>query len=131
MSVKLLERAAKSPAAKQLVAVRHDTPLKPVDSAPAGLGMATVDHFVPFHFSTNALKSGEEPIVPTATQLDALTHDTSFSASPTFEPVAGSVASVHFFPFHRSANGRSGEAPTAKQLFVPTQDTLARAERLP
>jgi hypothetical protein len=44
------------------------------------LGLDTIDHVVPFHAITN-VEVGVVRVYPTATQSDALAHDTDFSSS--------------------------------------------------
>jgi len=71
-----------NPTAKQLLALVHETPNSVAYRAPAGLGLATIDHALPFHRSTNVLPV---PIAapsdsPTAKQVLAFTHDTPCSS---------------------------------------------------
>lgn len=49
------------------------------------MGLDTIDHVVPFHAITN-VETGVVPVYPTATQSDALAHDTDISSS--FVPAA-------------------------------------------
>jgi hypothetical protein len=76
-NVLTVELVCHQPTAKQLVEDGHDTPLRSVIDAPAGLGIVTIDQTVPFQRSTNCV----EPVLavsiePTAKQLVALAQAT-------------------------------------------------------
>ena len=59
------------PTAKQLVAVGHDTPARSTMSAADVLAGGTIDHFVPFQCSINAVSASSPSTEPTAKQLVA------------------------------------------------------------
>jgi hypothetical protein len=54
-NVLVVEPVVELPTAKQLVVLRHATPLK-LAAESLGLGLATIDQLVPFQCSTNVLK---------------------------------------------------------------------------
>jgi hypothetical protein len=92
------------PTAKQKVALRHVTPKKPPTN-PFGFGVATIDHFAPFHRSTNGLNwvlSMEE--FPTAKQLFVPAHEMLLSSTLDAPAGVGMATTDHLVPFHRSAN---------------------------
>jgi hypothetical protein len=86
--------------------------VKLADEAPPGLGVATVDHVVPFQWRAN----GPAPFAPTAMQLAAAEHDT---ARRLFVASLMPFVIAHTEPFHRSTMTLSELAPpTAVQLVA-------------
>jgi hypothetical protein len=75
-SVLLAPDVVYEPTASQLVADTHDTPPSRVDSGLATFNVALIDHADPFHFSANVLTTPPTLYCPTATHIDAATHDT-------------------------------------------------------
>src|SRR6266550_1080205 len=69
------------PAAKQEVAAMHETPARPLELAPDGLGLLAMVHLVPFHRSTSAEVLPVED-APTAKQFVAPVHDTPWRELP-------------------------------------------------
>jgi hypothetical protein len=67
------------PTAKQSPEI-HVTPLSALPVAPAGFGLATIDHAVPFQRSMSVLIWLFEPERPTAKQFVAERHETSWSS---------------------------------------------------
>src|SRR5439155_137795 len=111
----------------------HATSLRKLWLRLGAFGLATIDHAVPFHRSTSVIASedGEDrTAAPTAKQLVAETHDTSFSE---FSPcLLGLVTIDHAVPFHRSAKVRVPNpplsvVPTAMQNVALRQATLSNA----
>src|SRR6266571_8656933 len=92
-----------SPTATQRPALAHETPAKLLETAPAGSGVLSRRHRVPFQTSATVPPAVNlDPQKPTATQRDAARHDTPVSviAWPGF----GAGFSVrHLVPFHASA----------------------------
>jgi hypothetical protein len=108
------------PTAKHVVVVGHDTPLRPLPDAPAGLGLASIDHVVPFHSSTNVLGGAAAVNVPTAKHRVVVGHDTP--ARPLLvAPTGLGLATIdQVVPFHCSTKVFVAEpvvnVPTAMQL---------------
>ena len=75
-----VEPTKESPTALQLVGLGHETPFSPLNVAPLGLGLATIDQAVPFQRSVNVLLVKPAEDEPTAKQLVGLGHDTAKSA---------------------------------------------------
>ncbi|MFL5859704.1 MAG: hypothetical protein ACJ780_02850 [Solirubrobacteraceae bacterium] len=105
---------SKPPTTVQAVADVHDTPLKELEVAPAGLGIPWLDQILPFQRSTNG-----KPLLkdPAAMQAFADAHDTPFN------PPAGLGirCSDQVLPFQRSTNGP--KLPTAVQTVADVHDT--------
>ena len=103
----------------QLVGLVHDTPFRVDEDEPLGVGVATVDHVVPFQWRAN----GAAPFDPTAMQLAAAEHDT---ARRCFDVSASPLVIVHTEPFHRSTSTRSvSPLPTAVQFVAVQQETAS------
>ena len=123
------EVLAKEPTAKQLVVVGHDTPLKVLSAPPAGLGLATIDHVVPFQSSTSELLAKKLlRDEPTAKQLVVLVHDTPLNAENTAPVGLGLMTRAQVVPFQRSTNDLTTvelltKEPTAKQLVAVGHET--------
>lgn len=118
---------AKTPTAKQLAALGHDTLNNWFTFAP-GLGLDTIDHFEPFHCSTSVCPQPPCVKLPTATQLFVVVHETP--ARPLGSvPWFGLGTIPHFAPFHRSMSVLDAvlveEPPTAMQNDVLRHDTAA------
>jgi glycine/D-amino acid oxidase-like deaminating enzyme len=122
------ERSSQDPTAVQAVAAAHDTPWKPLRTAPAGSGTGCTDHEVPFHRSASGTLPPEvlSP-TPTARQLPADVQDTpnrALSPWPT-----GGIRIGHEVPFHVSASGTLGllpALPTATHELAEAHDTASR-----
>jgi hypothetical protein len=115
----LVEPASYVPIATQLLAVVHETLCKPLEVAPAGVGVATTVQLVPFHRSSNDLSVDPLSTPPTAKQLFALTQETPNRLAVV--PGGVGLGTIdHAVPFHRSTNVQSAcgpaVSPTAKQL---------------
>ena len=67
------------------------------------LGLGTIDHTMPSHTITNVSVTGPVSVKPTATQSDALTHDTDLSSSAKV-PALGLGTIDHAVPFHTITN---------------------------
>src|SRR5690349_371216 len=103
-----------SPTAEQSVAPEQATEMSSA-SAPAGDGVGTIDHVVPFHCSASGLalsmfgSSGlPDPVyeLPTAKHAEALVHATPLNPAPSW-PAGNGVASIdHAPPVERSTSGR-------------------------
>jgi hypothetical protein len=93
----------------------HDTPYSSDPPVPVGLGLGTIAQLVPFHRSTSVPDAED----PTAKQLVALVHDTSYSAPGGLG--LGTIAQL--MPFQRSISVPDPEYPTAKQLVLLVHDT--------
>ena len=93
------------PTATQYDALTHDTDVKMSLGLDAlgldALGLDTVDHDDPSHTIANVVPENGSPVYPTATQYDALTHDTDDSS---FEPLLGLDMVDHAVPSHTIAN---------------------------
>ena len=119
----------RSPTAKQLVVLVHDTAFS---SAPAEVrfGDAAIDQAVPSQPSMNGVDRPPDASleVPTAKQVVALGHDvppkpTSAAAGP------GAVTSAQVCPFQLSINGEKFatgalSVPAAKHITADTHETL-------
>jgi hypothetical protein len=115
------------PTAKQFVALEQDTPLSVTVVAPAGVGLATIDHVVPFHCSISVVDVSvvreAAAASPTATQLVGLEHDTpSSSTNGSFRGV-GLATIDQPVPFQRSINEPFASEPTAKHSDGLEHDT--------
>jgi len=114
------------PTAKHFVALTHDTELSVLPTKPLpALGLDTIVHAVPFHTIANVVSWVIMPVYPTATQYDALTHDTDVNLSVV--PALGLDTLDHDEPFHTIANvvPENGVPlyPTATQYDALTHDT--------
>lgn len=118
-------KGLEAPAAIHIVADVQATPLrKPLPWG--GLGVAWIDHRVPFHRSA----SGPAPDPPTPVQADAEVQDTPFRPPPWDRLGVG--WSCHLLPFHRSARAVCAPelldvTPTASHADGDTQDTPNKA----
>ena len=95
----------------QKLALVHETPRSDVLVAPVALGLLTVVHAVPFHWSTSVLA----PAPPTATQEVV---ELQLTARSVADPDgAGLGITVHAMPFHSSMSGEgpAPACPTATQ----------------
>ena len=117
------------PAAVQAVADLHDTPLRALPEAPAGLGVAWMDQAVPFQASASV--PCRPPLLkeyPVAAQAVADVHDTPLKMLPV-APAGWGVAWIdQLVPFHRSASSTAAPAlltvcPTAVQAAADEHDT--------
>ena len=84
------------------------------------LGLDTIDHVVPFHAITN-VAVGLPKLLPTATQSDALAHDTDISSS--WVPPLGLDTVDHAVPFHAITNVEGSSLPTATHDDAEIHDT--------
>jgi hypothetical protein len=92
------------PTASQFTALVHDTPVKMLKTALAGLGVARIDHVEPFQRSANVLLELGVEYEPTAKQLVALEHDTALRET-SVAPIGVGVATIdHVDPFQRSTS---------------------------
>jgi hypothetical protein len=110
-----------NPTAKQLVVLVHATPKRSLFAAPAGFGLATIDHAEPFQCSMSVL-AGPRPATPTAKQLVALGHATE-NRPGDGDPLGLGLATIdHAVPFQRSMSVLVSpfdcDAPTARQLVA-------------
>src|ERR1700722_17397794 len=106
----------------QKLAPVHETPRREVLVAPVTLGLPTVLHVVPFHWSTSVLA----PAPPTATQKVGELQLTAKSvAGP---DGAGLGITVHDVPSHSSISGEgpAPDCPTATQNEPLTQESPSR-----
>jgi hypothetical protein len=71
-------------------------------------GLGTIDHTVPFHTITNVSIAEPVSVEPTATQSDALTHDTDHSQSKTVLGL-GLDTIDHTVPSHTITNVSNAE----------------------
>jgi hypothetical protein len=123
MSAVVVEPVEELPAAKQLVVLGHDTPVRTLLVAPAGLGLAMMDQLGLMGSKRNTSVWFDEPPEPTAKQRDALRQFTPFRTPP---PIGFGLATTdQLTPFQRSTSVWFDEPvkPTAKQLVVLTHDT--------
>src|SRR6516165_7446461 len=117
-------KGLEAPAAMHVVADVHATPLKkPLPWG--GLGVAWIDHLVPFHRSA----SGPAPELPIAVHADAEVQDTPFRSPPWDRLGVGWIR--HRVPFQRSATARDAPvvltlAPTAVHADADVQATPSR-----
>src|SRR6185503_7534621 len=91
---------SESPAAKHKVALGHDTARSLGKVSPAGLGLATIDHEVPFQRSMRVRGVMPLSALPTAKQLVELRHVTSSSALFSAPDGFGLGTIDHVEPFH-------------------------------
>jgi len=110
--------ASYQPAASQEVAAVHDTPLRIVAAAAAGLGTDWAAQAVPSHLAAK-VGAGLLKFLATASQDLADGHDTPARAPAR----AGKVCDAHFDPFHASATSPEGPVATASQKLADAQDT--------
>jgi hypothetical protein len=117
------------PTAKHEVALAHETDVSAGLVLPAGFGLATIDHAVPFQRSTSV--RGVMPLLasPTAKQLVVLAHETpKRSLFPA--PAGFGLATIdQAEPFQRSMSvlaGLTPDTPTAKQLVALGHETENR-----
>src|SRR5438128_1457406 len=107
------------PTATQDVAEAHETELKMVWSAPAGVGAAWVAQLPPEKRSMSGCRS---PVVPAAVHSVVDEHETPRNEPPP-PGNAGVVCTVHPVPFHVWATGPETfappEKPTAVQRVAP------------
>ena len=90
------------PTATQFAAVAQDTEERALWKVKR-LGLATIDHRVPFQCSTKILMAPEDRLYwPTATQVVAVVHDTPERKELTLGPGLGLVMIDHFAPFQCS-----------------------------
>jgi hypothetical protein len=131
-------RDAKSPTAKQLVVLAHETPLRLDSMLPARFGVAMTFQLVPFHRSTNVRDDESGPDVevsPTAKQLVAPGHEIPDRLVAVAPFGAGLGTMFQLVPFHRSISGASlsdtpakvDSSPTAKQFVALEQATPFRS----
>ena len=103
----------------------HDTPLRKLNGAPAGLGVSWIVHRVPFH------RSAKPPVsdAPEASQAPGAVQETPVRTLKNCAPEGFGVCwTAQVLPFHRSANVTSApepvtESPTATHEFAPVQVT--------
>lgn len=104
----------------------HDTPLRPLESAPEGLGVLSTDQFVPFQRSA----SGPSFELPTAMHAVLDWHQTPFSELKTEPDGIGAGRTVQFDPSHCSISARLPETsmkePTAMQFELDVHQTLLK-----
>jgi hypothetical protein len=127
-------RLVKNPTAVHDISEAHDTPANWPYVAPAGFGVRSIDHLVPFHRSasiTSLLARLAKYQNPTAIQDFGDAHDTPTSWL-LVAPAGFGVRSIdQLLPSHRSANvasvfARSVRNPTAVQDFLEKHDTPRR-----
>jgi len=115
------------PTAKQFAASEQDTPFSVTVVAPAGVGLATIDHVVPFHCSINvfdmSVVAETSAVSPTATQLVGLEHDTPSRSRNDCVRALGLATIDQPVPFQRSINDPFASDPTAKQSDGLEHDT--------
>jgi hypothetical protein len=99
---------------------------------PAGFGVRTIDHFVPFHRSARVCTSPEaawyEPTDQQSPPVRQLTDDRLALAEPAGD---GVVCRRQVEPVSSSVSGREDtvlvpKTPTARQFDVETHDTPSR-----
>src|SRR5271154_3222225 len=95
--------------------VAHDTPLRLLSLVPEGSGTPVSDHPAPFHVSTRRCTTVLRKKVPTATQCDALGHETPVRLAPVAPAGFGLATIPQSVPFHRSTSVPRPR-PTAKQF---------------
>jgi hypothetical protein len=98
----------------------QDTPRSLLAFASLGLGVAWIDHSVPFQYSANVFLSDGIPnlmkYVPTAVHEVDEAQDTPSSSLAPFDSLGLGVVWIdHSVPFQRSANVFSPDSPTAIQ----------------
>jgi hypothetical protein len=117
-----MPRSPYPPTATQTFLAGQDTLFSPLDVAPTGVGMASTDHFLPFHRSASGCSL--LPPKPTAVQAVADEHDTALSTL--FAVKAWVAWTDHRLSVQRSAKTPRLEFPTAKQTVVDGHDTPYR-----
>lgn len=105
----------------------HETAAKPLYACPLGLGLRTIDQAEPFQDSVRV--TGIELLFvydPTATQNDALTHETPLS--PTSVPPFGTGlrTTVQDEPFHISASAHLWALLSVKEPTATQREALAQ-----
>jgi hypothetical protein len=103
------------PTAKQLVALVHATLLSMLPEPIAGLGLVTIDHFVPFQRSINVLEALPVAAPPTAKQLVGLVQDTPLSSGSGAPLGVGLATNDQTVPSQCSISVGPPVVPTAKQ----------------
>jgi hypothetical protein len=132
-SEKRSELPSKLPTAVQATAELHDTLLRVLAMAPAGLGVDCSFQTVPFHLSAN-VTSEEEALLkddPTAIHAVAELHETPASFVTIAPAGSGVACTVQAVPFHTSARGTSFltvlvNHPAAVQAVAEVHDTPLR-----
>jgi hypothetical protein len=117
-----------APTAVHTEAEVHETPPRPADAAPGGLGTCWMLHLMPFQRSA----STPDAVLPVAVHAEEEVHETAAKPYPgLWEAVVGWMR--HLWPFQRSASVPTGlpskvvkAAPTAVQLEREVHDTPFR-----
>ena len=116
------------PTAKQLVALVHETLSSRLLPVLVLLGLATIDHAVPFQRWMRVLIWPSSKL-PTAKQFVALVHDTLLNRLEPVLDLLGLGTIDHVEPFQRSTrvlDRESPDVPTAKHVVALGHDTPAR-----
>ena len=117
-----------SPTAVHHAVPMHETPLRSTLVCPAGFGVDTTVHVVPFHSSDMLAVPPAEFPTPMHTVDDV--QETAVNCEATPRPVVGTVWAVQVVPFQLAAVGAYVLAPvaspTAMQKVVLGHDTPAR-----
>jgi len=117
-----------SPKARQRVLVAHEMESSAAVEAPAGIGLATIDHRLPFHRSSSGRDCTKPRAAPTAQQLLLVVQETADRSTDTARAGLGFDATDHFDPSHwRISALLMGESvtysPTAMQCRLDVHDT--------
>src|SRR5215471_13482282 len=117
-----------SPVTVQADGEVHDTPLKKVCTAPAGLGVGRMVHRFPSHHSAKGLDwDPEVKYAPTARQAEGDGHETlsrPLCAPPPWGLGVGRMVQVT--PSHRSARVPDSDPPTEMHAEEELHDTALR-----
>ena len=119
------------PVAVHALAEVHDTPLRALALAPAGLGVAWMDQAVPFQCSAS-VPWRPRPLkeFPVAVHAAAEVHETALKMLPEAPAGCGVAWMDQFVPFQRSASSAASPAllasyPTAVQAVAAEHDTAS------
>src|SRR5579875_1763137 len=117
------------PAATHALAVGQDTANSPVPTAPAGLRVAWMAHFAPFHRSAR-VTAWPVPLLrrsPTAVHAAAVAQETPRNPLTALSGGTGTLVIRQVLPFHTSASGtlpaRVSYRPAATQSVALRQET--------
>ena len=96
----------------------------PTTPGPLGFGLGTMDHAVPFQFSTRVADGPPLPMAPTmaptAQQSDPVTHETAKKPPPAPAGNGGCAASAHDVPFQFSTSGEKVPLELMFRMEIPT-----------
>ena len=121
--------SVKKPTAVHVFTDAHDTLIRKLCTAPAGLGVDCTVQLVPFHRSASETSVDPPPTAsPTAVQAFAPLQDTP---DRTLFEALGVVPTIQFLPFQVSTTASKtlplcSSPPTAAQKFTNGQETVCR-----